>query len=245
VGVPVDTLQTTTKLTTPAVTEIPAQFSNANPAVNQPVVVTAPGFIFLPDAGIDFGSDPIIVTRAADGSSISFIAEPGATGIPNFTGVALDFLPAVPLSLPATTSVTVSSTVTALSGTATPATAPSIVIPAEGATSAFYDKGTFTGPDLSFDGGIGAQYYKLVVTESGDYTFTVNWDNASSDVDMVICSVVTCDPNTDDFLGSGVDQPESDTRTLAPGTYYFDAVLFAGPSPAWISLTIEHAPPSQ
>ena len=42
VGVTLDTLQTTTKLTTPFVTDIPAVFSDATPAQNQLVTVSAP-----------------------------------------------------------------------------------------------------------------------------------------------------------------------------------------------------------
>ncbi len=244
VGVPVDTLQTTTKLTTPSVTEIPAAFSSTSPAVNDTVTVSAPGFIFLPTTAVVFGTTTAtIVAIAADSSSVGFVADPGTTGIPTFSGVALNFLPAVPLTLPATTSVTVSSTVLPLAGTATPATAPTIDVPAAGGTSIVYDKGTFTGPDLSLDGGIGAQYYKLVITEAGDYTFTVNWD-IGTDIDMELCSDVTCsDGGT--FLGSGLAQPETDTITLDPGTYYFDAVLFAGAVPGWVSLRIDHAAPAE
>jgi hypothetical protein len=47
------------------------------------------------------------------------------------------------------------------------------------------------------------------------------------------------------FLGSGIDQPETDTVTLEPGTYYFDAVLFDGPVPGWVSLRIDHAVPEE
>jgi hypothetical protein len=212
--------------------------------VNQAVTVTAPGFIFLPTAVAVFGTDTAtVVGIAADGSSIDFLANPGTTGIPTFGNVALSFLPAVPLTLPATTSITVSSTVTAQAGTAAPATAPTFTVPAAGSSNILYDKGTFTGADLSADGGVGAQYYKLVVTEAGDYTFTVNWDIAT-DVDMELCSDPTCSDGGA-FLGSGVDQPETDTVTLDPGTYYFDAVLFAGAAPGWVSLRVDHAAPAE
>lgn len=243
-GVPVDTLVTTTKITTPAITEVAAAFSSTTPAVNQAVTVTAAGYVFLPTAAVIFGVDTAtVVAIAADSSSIDFVANPGTTGIPTLSGVALSFLPAVPLTLPATTSVTVSSTVPTLAGTATPVTAPTVAIPAAGTTNIFYDNGTFTGADLSADGGVGAQYYKLVITEAGDYTFTVNWDTAD-DVDMELCSDVTCsDGGT--FLGTGVDQPETATATLDPGTYYFDAVLFAGTAPGWVSLRIDHAAPAE
>jgi hypothetical protein len=246
-GVPVDTLVTTTKITTPAITEIPAAFSSTSPAVNQPVTVTAPGFLFIPGTLVIFGDGvavPLdtatVVAIAADSSSVDFLANPGTTGIPTISGAVLDFLPAVPLTLPATTSVTVSSTVLPIAGTSTPATAPTYVVPAAGGSNILFDAGTFTGADLSADEGIGAQYYKLVITEAGDYTFTVNWNDVGADVDMELCSDLTCsDGGT--FLGEGTTLPETATTTLEPGTYYFDAVLFAGTVPGWVSLRVDHA----
>lgn len=249
VGVPIDTLATTTKLTTPAVTEIPANFSSTTPAVNQPVTVTAPGFIFLPTAIVVFGGDTLpdtatVVAVAPDGSSIDFLAKPGTTGIPTISGTALTILPVVSLTLPATTSVTVSSTVNSLAGTAAPGTAPTVGVPPEGLSNVVYDKGTFTGADLSTDGGVGAQYYKLVVADSADYTFTTDWDDPASDIDMELCSDATCsDGGT--FLGTGIDKPETATTTLLPGTYYFDVVLFGGAAPGVISLTVKHEPPAE
>jgi hypothetical protein len=247
-GVPVDTLVTTTKITTPAVTELPAAFSSTSPAVNQPVTVTAPGFLFLPGSLVIFGDGldtATVVAIAADSSSIDFLANPGTTGIPTISGAVLDFLTAVPLTLPATTSVTVSGTVAAIAGTAAPATAPTYAVPAAGASNILYDKGTFTGPDISTaDGGIAAQYYKLVITEAGDYTFTVNWNDTGADVDMVLCPDVTCsDGGT--FIGDGTTLPETATATLEAGTYYFDVVLFAGVVPGWVSLRVDHAVPEE
>ena len=245
--VPLDTLETTGhKLTTPVVTEIAASFSPASAAPNQAITVTAPGFKFLPDVTVAFATGAGIVTSVgADSNSVTILADPGASGVGTFGNVALDFLPAVPLTLTSVNTIAVSTTpLQSISG-ATPAAAPTITIPALDATSAFYDTGTFTGADLSLDQGVGAQYYKVVVADSGDYTFTVNWEANGADIDMVLCPDVTCGAGAGDFLGTGVDQPESDVRTLAPGTYYFDAVLFAGTAPAWISFTLNHAAPSE
>ena len=244
-------LVTTTKITTPSITEIPAAFSSTTPAVNQPVTITAPGFLFLPGSLVIFGdgvSAPLdtatVVAMAADSSSIDFLANPGTTGIPTISGAVLNILPTVPLTLPATTTVTVSSTVSAIAGTGAPGTAPTFAVPAAGASNILFDKGTFTAADISTDGGIGAQYYKLVVTEDGDYTFTVNWNDPGADVDMELCSDATCsDGGT--FLGDGTTLPETATTTLVAGTYYFDAVLFAGTTPGWVSLRVDHAVPAE
>jgi hypothetical protein len=113
-------------------------------------------------------------------------------------------------------------------------------------TSAFYDKGTFTGTDLTEDAAT-AQYYKFVVADSGDYTFTVDWEATGADLDPALCVDVTCSDGGDFLSASGTftDKPETDVRTLAPGTYYLDLPLFAGPTPAWVSVRIDHAAPSE
>jgi hypothetical protein len=79
-----------------------ATFSNAAPALNEVVTITAPsGFKFAPTATIIFGADTaVITTRAADSSSISFVPVPGAAAIaatPTVTGVLSDVAPAAPL----------------------------------------------------------------------------------------------------------------------------------------------------
>jgi hypothetical protein len=76
------------------------------------------------------------------------------------------------------------------------------------------------------------------VTEDGDYTFTVNWDNTTH-VDMELCSDTTS-THGGAILGTGIDQPETATVTLTAGVYYFDAVLFAGAPPGSISIKLEH-----
>jgi hypothetical protein len=253
VGVPVDTLPTSTKLTTPAVTEIPANFSTTGPAVNQEVTVTAPGFIFLPTSRVTIvpadtllPPDSAVVTSvAADGSSLTFVGNPGSTGVPTISGAALTILPQVSLTLPSTTTVTVGTSIPSFGGSS-PAAAPDYPVPAEGFSNKLFAAGSFTGADISTDGGIGGQYYKLVVADSGDYTFTVDWDatDPTTDIDMELCSDVTCSDGGD-FLGSGVDKPETDVRTLGPGTYYFDVVLFGGGVPSSFSLRVDHAPPSE
>ncbi len=214
-GVPLATLETTTKVTTPAVTEIPAVFSNAAPAVNEVVTVTAPGFIFLPGATVTVGaSTATTVALAADGSSMGFVAAPGATGIPTIAGTALDFLPSVPLELPATTNVTVSGAVPAAAGTDDPATAPSLVTPEPGFASIFYD-----APD--FPAAVD-RFYKLVVTEDGDYTITMDW-TVGSDVDMFLCPAPGAITGSCDFAAASGAIPESHTYTLTAGTYWIVA----------------------
>jgi hypothetical protein len=244
--VPLDTLETTgLKLTTPVISEIPANFSPASAAPNQAITVTATGFKFLPDLTVSFANGSGIVTSvAADSNSATFIADPGSSGPATLGNVSLTILP-VPLTLTSVNTVTVSTSVPSISGT-TPAGAPSITIPPLDGSSSFYDAGTFTGADLTGDAATG-QYYKLVVADSGDYTITVDWENTGADLDPALCVDVTCSDGGDFLSASGTftDKPETDVRTLAPGTYYLDLPLFSGTAPAWVSVKIDHAAPSE
>lgn len=246
-GVPVDTLVTTTKITTPAITELPANFSNANPAVNEAVDVTAPGFLFLPDATVVFGADTaVIVSRAADSSSISFITNPGVTGIPSVSGVVLDFLPAVPLTLPATTTVTTATTFTPKSGTDTPGGAPAIAVPAPGETTLLIDGGTYDYAAPIFGGAFGdfpARLYKFDVAAGEDVTVTLNWASGEDLGVYWFAADGTTEPAglaPADDGGAGA-HPESSTSTFAPGSYRLAVVNFSGSDPAYFSLRLDGA----
>jgi len=217
-GVPIDTLETTTKLTTPAVT-FPASLSSANPGVNQAVTVTASGFSFLPTVGVVVGDvdTAVVVSRAADGSSISFLPAPGSIGLPNFSGVTLNVLPQVPLTLAGPDSMAVDSTVPTLAGTASPVTAPSLTVPQIGFSSVLYDTPDFTA---TID-----HFYKMVVPVDGSYTVTANW-SVGSDVDLILCNDVAC--SAPDFAAATGNQPESATYILTAGTYYVLVEDFGG-----------------
>jgi hypothetical protein len=212
-------------------TDVPAEFSNATPAQNEAVTVTAPGFTFLADAGvIAAGDTAVVVARAADGSSITFVPKPGAAGAPTLFNVSIDLVPGVPLSIPATAELTV-PLAAAVGGTDDPATAPTVPTPAAGLGSVFYDVPDYAS---TID-----HFYKLVVTEAGDYDITVDW-SVGSDVDVAICpepfSSATCN-----FFAATAAKPEAGTVTLTPGTYYILAEDFGEDAAgATIKITLAH-----
>lgn len=216
-------------------TTFAATISNPAPAVNEEVTITLPaGYKFAAGASIstDKGTG-VVRSFSADSSAIVVLVPPGSTGAITIDSVHVDFLPGVTLAgLP--TEATVTADGTPLPGTSAPGTAPTVPAPALGATTAFMDVGTFTGADVTLDGGVGAQYYKFVVAEAGDYTFLTNWDGAA-DLDALVCSDAT---GCATFAGTGVDHPELGTLTLAPGTYDLSIVLFAGAPPATFSVQI-------
>jgi hypothetical protein len=232
-------LTTTVKVTTAVVSSVPSTVNTTTPAVGEAVTLTSTdaSFTFLDGAVVVVGADIAITNSVAgDGSSVTFTPTPGATG--TLTVDSVDVV-GFPLTLASTAAaITVSSTIPTLAGTDDPATAPAITVPAAGERTSFFDAGSFTGADITFDEGVGAQYYQFTITEAGDYTFTTQWSNVA-DVDGIICSDVAC---SDGGAAAGdlVSQPEEGTLTLTAGTYYYVVVLFEGEVPDWINPTIGH-----
>lgn len=208
-------------------TSFAATFSNAAPVQNEVVTITAPaGFSLLAVTGVVVGADTgVVVTHAADGSTVSFVPKSGlAPGINVATviGASSSLYPTVPLSIPTQDSITVAQ-VAPLAGTAAPGTAPTFTAPLVGFVTAFFDAGTFTGADVTGDGGAGAQYYKIVIPEAGDYSISVNWDGVT-DLDAFLCVDAACSfappalgPTR---IGPGNAQPETSILTLTPATYF-------------------------
>jgi hypothetical protein len=222
-------------------TSFAATFSNPTPAANEPVTITLPaGYKFVAGAGVSSTLGAGIVTSVApDSSSLIAVLPLGSTGPLTLDSVQADFIPGVTLAgLPTDATITVPAT--AAAGTGSTATAPSLPVPGVDSTTGFFDIGAFTAADPTVDGGVGAQFYKLVITEAGDYTFTTNWPATStSDLDPVLCLSSGC-AGASTFLGSGVDHPEQGTQTLAPGTYFVAVILFAG-GPTDFGIRIDHA----
>jgi hypothetical protein len=225
-------------------TSVSVTFSNASPGVNEPMTITAPaGYKFGADAGVATATGGVgfVTGFSADSTAVSVIIPPGTTGALTVSGLQADFLPGVSLSLPSID--TVAAGTTPLAGTGSTATAPTIPVPPLDGTTNFFDAGAFTAPDITGDGGVGAQYYKIVVTEAGNYHFVTNWAGGS-DLDAVVCSDAAC--NTGAFAGTGITQPEDGTLALTPGTYYYSVVLFAGSPPGYFALSLTHeAPPTE
>jgi hypothetical protein len=211
-------------------TSFAATFSTAAPAQNDIVTITAPaGFSFTDVSGVVVGADTgVVVAHAADGSSVSFVARPVLDTVPStntvtIIGASSGLYPSVPLTLPSLDSMTVAPVVS-IPGTAAPGSAPTLTAPtlASASVVATFDKGTFTGADVTdlapIFGATGVQYYNLVIPEAGDYQISVGWDGAS-DLDALICPTGTTCAANGTQLGSGTANPESSILTLTPATY--------------------------
>ena len=215
-----------------------AAFSNATPALNEPVTITAEGYTFMPDAAVVVGGDSAAIL-SNDGTSITFVPTPGSTGPATVEKIAINFLPDVPLTLLTTAELTVPAG--PVGGTTAPATAPSLITPAVGEASVFFDTPDFAA---SLD-----HWYKLTVTEAGTYTISMDWD-IGDDVDMFVCPapgdiVAECD-----FTAATGDHPEVADYALTPGDWYIvadDFGQFAGGTSAigaLLRIDVTHAAPT-
>lgn len=222
-------------------TSLVATFSNPTPAQNEAVTITAEGYTFLPEAAISFAGTPALLL-ANDGTSLTFLPSPGATGPAQVDGIAIAFLPTTPLSLVTTTEIAVAP-LAPVAGTEDPATAPSLPVPPEGGAAGFFDGPDFAGGAPCIFGTV-CRYYKLTVTEEGVYTVTLDWD-IGGDIDMYLCP----DPGTItgdcDFQAATGNHPEVAEFALTPGTYFVIADDFnRDAAGTQLSILVQHDPPA-
>jgi hypothetical protein len=229
------TLPTTTKVTTPAVTALPSTLSSATPAVNVPVVLTSTNgsFTFVDPAVVGVGADFGAIVTGQTASTITFLPRPASAGVVSVESVDVA---GFGLALPSSAGgITTGATVPSLPGTGSAATAPALVLPAVGGTTGIYDSGTFDANIATI--GPANRVYRIVAPGASSYTITVDWDIAATDVDLALCGEITC--ATPDFSAATGDHPESHTYTFTgAGTNYLVVNLFAGAAPGWISIAI-------
>jgi hypothetical protein len=233
-------------------TSVAGTFSNAAPAQNEGVTITAPaGFSFANVTGVVIGADTgAVVAHAADGTSVTFVPRPGLDTIAarnraTIIGASSALYPSVPLTLPTDDSITIAP-IASLPGTDAPGTAPTFTAVPLGQALAIFDKGTFAGTDF-LEGGPGAQFYHITIPDSADYSVSVNWDGPT-DVDAFLCNTDACDGTVAKQIGSGTAQPEASILTLGPATYllalpaFFTDTVNVPPTdmPPRVAITVTH-----
>ena len=210
-------------------------FSNAAPAVNESVTLTAPaGYTFGTDVAVLFGADSATINSVAgDGTSLAFQVPPGTTGPATVAGVQVSFIPGASLTLPTVDGITASSTITPLGGTDAPGTAPSMLIP-----GLLFDAGTYgfasaNGP---------ARLYSFTIPADGDYDTTLDWASAE-DLGAYFYQTdgATAAGDPADAGGGGA-HPETVTNTFTAGTYLVGVTNFSATDPVSFSLKITPTP---
>jgi hypothetical protein len=239
-------LATTARVTTPVVDNVPSTVSSTTPAGGEAITLTSTdaNFTFTETSEVLVGADLATTTSVAgDGSSVTFIPTPGASGPLSATGVeVVGFL----LNLPSTAAaVTAGAAVAPILGTGAPLTAPTIEIPGLGVTRGFIDNGTSVGYADCGDVGLPCQVYKFVLAADAVFDVTATWSDAS-DIGIyffesdgaTLTGNFGCDAHGNDGT------PETCTQELAAGTYFLAFVPF-GPfydppeaNPDWFKVRI-------
>ena len=228
---------TSLRLTTPVLTEFDGTVSDLTPALGQPVNITLNGATIDP-ATTTFSVGATAATLVgATTTTASIIPTPGATGLVIINGVVIDTLPQFSLSLTNTNTdtLTVPSVAAPIAGADDPNTAPTIAAPGD-FPSVTFDSSSFTGADITGDGGVGAQFYKFTVAATDTITVSLASDNGGADLDIVVCDDAAC--SNPDFSGASVALDEAFTAEFLPGTYFVAAVNFDGGVTSWINLTL-------
>jgi len=238
-------LTTAAPVTTPPPPPLAATYSNATPIAGEQVVMTAPAaYRFLPTATATVGG--VLTFKdsvSADSTKLYFVPRPGTTGNPSVGNVVLSFLTSVPLTVSATTPLTVAPS--PFPGTSTLAAAPIIPFPASGNAITVWDGGTFAGTALGFP----TRWYKIVVPVDAVVDLDVTWNNTDDlglyVFDAAVCSATACGGaaivDAADNLGGGASgHPEHQGGvTLPAGTYYLGMLTFnAAAGPGVFNFTI-------
>jgi hypothetical protein len=232
------TLSSTTKVTTPVIANVPATFSNAAPALAQPVTMTAPaGFTFTsvavapaPNTAVLFGTrNAIIQSRTA--TTITFVPLPGSTGIATVTGVIPDAAPMFSLTLPTVQTITVPELVP-LRFTDDPARAPTLAVPAPGGSITIFEAGAYHGPgDCCFGG------------PTRTLTGTIDWfEGQDLGLYWTDNTGLLAVGNVDGDSQGADGHPETSTVTLDAGTYFLAVANFSASDPNLFSITLDRAP---
>lgn len=229
---------TSLTVTTTAIPNLNGTFSNLTPDVNEAVTLTLADGEFDPATTLILGAAAPTVTNVA-GNSLTFIPNPGTTALLTVNGIRLDALPEIAISLPAaeTDTIQVSPDVPTIAGTDDPSTAPTLITPALDRSSVLFDKPPYDGA-TTFD-----VWYKLVITEAGVYTITLNWD-VGSDVDMFLCPSPGAITGACDFQAATGAHPEIGEFALDPGTYFVIADDYGADAPGTtLQINVDHHAP--
>ena len=236
---------TVDSVTVPPLLAVPATWSNAAPAINAGVTLTAgTNFKLRPTSIPSSGNIKyFVLSRSADSTSMDVIPTAGTAGPASVTNIQFIPLASLALTLPTSTNITVPAATNlgaddffagggaaALGAINVPAT---VGVPN---TAATFDVGGFTAPDNLGDGGPGEQDYRIHFTNAGTYDIRLTW-NTGADVDLSIVDATYSNFINGSFNGAGKD--ELVTYTAAAGEDDIIVISqFAGTAPSLLRVTV-------
>jgi len=221
--------------------------ASTGPTAADATVLTVPApYVFPEDVAVGFDvGNAIVVSRTADGSSITIFPPPGAASVGSAV-LGLSYLPTDTVTSTTDVPLTISTSVPPQAGTDDPATAPVIALPAAGATTAFYDGAAFGFTCDAVGGPFPCQLYAISLPADGSFDASLGWSN-TTDLGLYVLSAdgTTATDQFCDANGNGDEGgAEACTITLPAGDYRIAVVNFGpfydpvDPPPDWISLAI-------
>ncbi len=211
---------------------LPATFNTTTPNIGQELVLTMPAGLTLQPGALfqnEEGGDPIVVSRAPDGSSATLLVVPGTAGPIAVLGITPDVCPVSHVE-PVYHRQHHRDQHVRLRRDRRPEHGPRGAwcrrsgIPWRSLTSRPYVD----------------QFYKIVLTDTTTVTVNTDWDDHDGDIDQLWLdgSFALIPP----FTAATGAAPESSTATFAPGTYYIYANIYDGDPGAWYKFTITTEP---
>lgn len=229
-------LPTPNEITVPAVVNAPTTLSTATPDAGASMtVVLGGGLRFLGNSKVLVGGvEAGILSKSADSATATIVPALNSSGAVTYTGIALNFLTAVPLDLDSdgkTITPTATFGGTTLAGGTDLANAPTIAIPTViGLSTVLTDQGgygTFSSCLTSL-GGDTCRLYKIVVPATQTFALEGNWDT-TADIGFYRLSstgVATTTPIADGLGQSATRKESGTTGSLAAGTYFIAVVYY-------------------
>jgi hypothetical protein len=225
-------------------TTIDATFDDTEPALLQPVTLTAPaGFRFDDTTNVTMGGNLAITQSvAADGSSVTVLPIPGSVGVASIDGVIPDVAPNNIVTMLSIQTITVPP-IFPLEGTNDPATAP--VLPAPGTT---VDAGSFAATNCpgftDLSPAAHCQVYKLSFAAPATFTYTLTGANAA-DLGLYFYNT-DMTPRAEFCDAQGRASPPESCSISLPAGEFIMAVINFGPlyeeadaDPPFIEVKIE------
>lgn len=212
-----------------------ATLSSKTPALGQTVTITTPpDFTVSSTATVTKSTTDAtsagLVTARTD-HSITYLPTFGGNGPVAVRGISPVYAPAATLNLNTTDTVVVgdATTLTKIAGTDAIATAPTIIIPAAGVSTAFYDKPPFGfGGGCVADEGDNCDIYKITVATTRKFHVNLAFEG-TSDLGVFFLAAdgsgLAPGVGTADAGGTGGGAEAADI-TLDPGTYYMAVLRF-------------------
>jgi hypothetical protein len=222
---------------------------------NTPVTIVMPaGFKTRPNTAVTYPGSKLpaaVLSFAADSSSVTFMPTVNLTGgTVTLSNLMYTAAPAFKLTMPTIGTLQVAYPTDL--GADDPVGSPTFAAPTvTGNSVSWVDRYSMTQPDPSgatCDGAVGAQFYTLTVSVTGNYNVSMNW-SAGSDFDfgIMLKDGTYGGPGCSNYISTnGLNNKKPETTGVvaltAGQTYVINAMDFAGDGHGFVQIIVSKVP---